>query len=147
MRNLGECFDSLAYEYTLPKAIKDGFLSPIKALTIPLQLDLSGVGMQSGDFKSGDLATALDPYLYQIADEMEKHCKDRKTVVFLPLVKTSQKFRDILNEKGFKATEVNGDSKDRVEVLAAYERGDYKSEVIEKYWADLPGIYVKVESL
>ncbi|SET79461.1 Superfamily II DNA or RNA helicase [Lacrimispora sphenoides] len=143
MRNLGECFDSLAYEYTLPKAIKAGFLSPIKALTIPLQLDLSGVGMQSGDFKSGDLATALDPYLYQIADEMEKHCRDRKTVVFLPLVKTSQKFRDILNEKGFKAAEVNGDSKDRSEVLAAYERGDYNvlcnSMLLTEGW-DCPSV-------
>lgn len=143
MRNLGECFDSLAYEYTLPKAIKAGFLSPIKALTIPLQLDLSGVGMQSGDFKSGDIATALDPYLYQIADEMEKHCKDRKTVVFLPLVKTSQKFRDILNEKGFKAAEVNGDSKDRAEVLTAYERGDYNvlcnSMLLTEGW-DCPSV-------
>ena len=54
MRNLGEVFDSLAYEYTLPKAIKEGYLSPIKALTLPLKLDLSGVGVQAGDFKSGD---------------------------------------------------------------------------------------------
>lgn len=143
MRNLGECFDSLAYEYTLPKAIKAGFLSPIKALTLPLQLDLSGVGMQSGDFKSGDIATALDPYLYQIAEEMEKYCKERKTVVFLPLVKTSQKFRDILNEKGFKAAEVNGDSKDRAEVLSAYERGDYNvlcnSMLLTEGW-DCPSV-------
>ena len=143
MRNLGECFDSLAYEYTLPKAIKAGYLSPIKALTLPLKLDLSAVGMQSGDFKSGDIATALDPYLYQIADEMEKHCKDRKTVVFLPLVKTSQKFRDILNSKGFKAAEVNGDSKDRAEVLAAYERGDYNvlcnSMLLTEGW-DCPSV-------
>ncbi len=143
MRNLGECFDSLAYEYTLPKAIKAGFLSPIKALTLPLQLDLSGVGMQSGDFKSGDIATALDPYLYQIAEEMEKYCKERKTVVFLPLVKTSQKFRDILNEKGFRAAEVNGDSKDRAEVLAAYDRGDYNvlcnSMLLTEGW-DCPSV-------
>lgn len=143
MRNLGECFDSLAYEYTLPKAIKAGYLSPIKALTLPLQLDLSGVGMQSGDFKSGDIATALDPYLYQIAEEMEKYCRDRKTVVFLPLVKTSQKFRDILNEKGFKAAEVNGDSKDRAEVLEAYDRGDYNvlcnSMLLTEGW-DCPSV-------
>ena len=32
MKNLGTVFDSLAYEYTLPKAIKEGYLSPIKAL-------------------------------------------------------------------------------------------------------------------
>ena len=47
MKNLGQVFDSLAYEYTLPSAIKDGYLSPIKAMTIPLTLDLSVVGMQS----------------------------------------------------------------------------------------------------
>ena len=124
MRNLGEFFESLAYEYTLPKAIREGYLSPIKAMTIPLQLDLSGVSIQSGDFKAGDIATALDPYLHQIADEMMKYCRDRKTVVFLPLVKTSQKFKDILNEKGFKAAEVNGESKDRAEVLEDFDKGE-----------------------
>ena len=125
MQNLGQYFETLAYEYTLPKAIKEGYLSPIKALTIPLKLDLSGVSVQAGDFKSGEIATALDPYLYQIADEMEKYCKERKTVVFLPLVKTSQKFRDILSEKGFQAAEVNGESKDRTEILEAFDKGKY----------------------
>ena len=143
MQNLGQVFDSLAYEYTLPKAIKGGYLSPIKALTIPLKLDLSGVAMQSGDFKAGDIATALDPYLYQIADEMGKHCKDRKTVVFLPLVRTSQKFRDILIEKGFRAAEVNGESKDRAEVLEAFDRGDHNvlcnSMLLTEGW-DCPSV-------
>ena len=73
MRNLGQVFESLAYEYTLPRAIKEGYLSPIKAVTIPLKVDLSGVGIQSGDFKAGDLGTALDPYLEGIAAEMEKY--------------------------------------------------------------------------
>ena len=143
MRNLGQYFESLAYEYTLPKAIKEGYLSPIKALTLPLKLDLSGVGVQAGDFKSGEIATALDPYLYQIADEMLKYCSDRKTVVFLPLVKTSQKFRDILNQKGLRAAEVNGDSKDRAEVLEAFERGEYdvlcNSMLLTEGW-DCPSV-------
>jgi len=125
MRNLGEYFDSLAYEYSLPAAIKDGYLSPIKALTIPLTLDLTGVKQQSGDFSTKDLGTALDPYLYQIADEMAKQCMDRKTVVFLPLVKTSQKFKDILNSKGFRAAEVNGESDDRKEILQDFDNGKY----------------------
>ena len=125
MRNLGQVFESLAYEYTLPKAIKEGYLSSIKAVTIPLQVDLTGVGVQSGDFKAGDLGTALDPYLERIAGEMEKYCRDKKTVVFLPLVKTSQKFRNILNEHGFRAAEVNGESADRAEVLEDYAAGKY----------------------
>src|SRR5690606_11615484 len=125
MRNLGAYFESLAYEYTLPRAIKEGYLSPIKALTIPLQLDLSAVRQQSGDFSAGDLGTALDPYLEQIAAEMWKVARDRKIVVFLPLVKTSQKFTNILNSVGFKAAEVNGESPDRAEILADFDAGRY----------------------
>lgn len=143
MKNLGQIFDSLAYEYTLPKAIKEGYLSPIKALTIPLKMDLSGVSMQAGDFKAGDIATALDPYLYQIADEMIRYCMDRKTVVFLPLVKTSQKFRDILNERGFAAAEVNGESRERAEILTDFENGRYNilcnSMLLTEGW-DCPGV-------
>ncbi len=143
MKNLGQVFGSLAYEYTLPKAIKSGYLSPIKALTIPLRMDLSGVGVQAGDFKSGDIATALDPYLQQIADEMAQYCMDRKTVVFLPLVKTSQKFRDILNGKGFSAAEVNGESRDRAEILSAFEDGTYNvlcnSMLLTEGW-DCPAV-------
>ena len=143
MRNLGSYFDSLAYEYTLPKAIKEGYLSPIKALTIPLKLDLSGVAMQNGDFKAADIDNALEPYLYQIADEMLKNCADRKTVVFLPLIKTSQKFRDILNEKGFRAAEVNGESGNRAEILEAFDRGEYNvlcnSMLLTEGW-DCPSV-------
>ena len=143
MRNLGQCFQSLAYEYTLPKAIREGFLSPIKALTIPLKLDLTGVGVQSGDFKAGDLGTALDPYLEQIADEMTRHCSDRKTVVFLPLVKTSQKFRDILLRHGFRAAEVNGTSQDRAQILSDFDTGKYNvlcnSMLLTEGW-DCPSV-------
>ena len=143
MRELGNVFDTLAYEYTLPRAIKEGYLSPIKALTIPLNLDLSGVGIQSGDFKPGDLDCALDPYLRQIAKEMKKYCSDRKTVVFLPLIKTSQKFRDILNESGFRAAEVNGNSDDRAEVLADFDAGRYNvlcnSMLLTEGW-DCPSV-------
>lgn len=143
MRNLGSVFESMAYEYTLPKAIKEGYLSPIKAVTIPLKVDLTGVGMQSGDFKVGDLGTALDPYLHTIAEEMKAYCQDRKTVVFLPLVKTSQKFRDILNESGFQAAEVNGDSQDRAEILRDFDAGRYNvlcnSMLLTEGW-DCPSV-------
>lgn len=143
MRSLGQYFETLAYEYTLVQAIRDGYLSPIKALTVPLRLDLSSVGVQNGDFKVGDLGTALDPYLDAIADEMLKNCADRKTVVFLPLVKTSQKFRDILNAKGFRAAEVNGESDDRAEVLRDFEAGKYNvlcnSMLLTEGW-DCPSV-------
>lgn len=143
MKNLGQVFDSLAYEYTLPRAIREGYLCPIKALTIPLDLDLTGVSVQAGDFRAADLDSALDPYLYQIADEMLRNCADRKTVVFLPLVKTSQKFRDILNQRGFRAAEVNGNSEDRAEILRDFDDGKYNvlcnSMLLTEGW-DCPSV-------
>ncbi|MEA4927861.1 MAG: DEAD/DEAH box helicase [Candidatus Limiplasma sp.] len=124
MRNLGTVFESLAYEYTLPRAIREKYLCRIEAMTIPLKLDISGVKMSAGDYALGSLGSALDPYLEQIAAEMAKVCLNRKTVVFLPLIATSQKMRAILQRYGFRAAEVNGDSTDREQVLAAFDRGD-----------------------
>lgn len=143
MRNLGEVFDSLAFEYKLTDAIKEGYLCKIMAQTIPLQLDISSVTMSGGDYAVGDLGTALDPYLEQIAAEMAVRCKDRKTVVFLPLIRTSQKFRDLLGAHGFRAAEVNGQSADRKEVLADFDAGKYNvlcnSMLLTEGW-DCPSV-------
>ena len=143
MRNLGEVFDSLAFEYKLTDAIKEGYLCRIMAQTIPLKLDITDVGFTSGDYSLGQLGTALDPYLEQIAAEMAQRCKGRKTVVFLPLIKTSQKFRDLLNAKGFRAAEVNGQSADRREILADFDTGKYNvlcnSMLLTEGW-DCPSV-------
>lgn len=143
MRHLGEVFDSLAYEYKLTQAIREGYLCPILAQTIPLQLDISQVALSGGDFAVGGLGTALDPYLEQIASEMQTACAGRKTVVFLPLIKTSQKFRDILNSKGFRAAEVNGQSEDRAEILSDFSNGKYNvlcnSMLLTEGW-DCPSV-------
>lgn len=143
MQNLGTVFDSLAFEYTLPKAIREGYLSKIKAQTIPLQLDLRSVGVQAGDFKTSELGSALDPYLEQIAEEMKHYCEGRKTVVFLPLVKTSQKFTEMLISKGFRAAEINGSSEDRKEILADFASGQYdvlcNSMLLTEGW-DCPSV-------
>lgn len=143
MRNLGEVFDSLAFEYKLTDAIKEGYLCKIMAQTIPLQLDITSVTMSGGDYAVGDLGTALDPYLEQIAAEMARRCKSRKTVVFLPLIRTSQKFRDLLGAHGFRAAEVNGQSDDRRQVLADFDAGKYNvlcnSMLLTEGW-DCPSV-------
>lgn len=125
MKNLGQYFQSLAYEYSIRDAVKQGYLSPIKVLTCPLNIDLSSVKISQGDYSAGDVGNALEPYLEDIADEMVKTCKGRHTVVFLPLISTSQKFRMILASRGFRAAEVNGESINREEVLQEFADGKY----------------------
>lgn len=93
--------------------------------------------------RASEIGTALDPYLEGIAQEMQKYCMDKKTVVFLPLVKTSQKFRDLLNAYGFQAAEVNGDSQDRAEILQDFDTGKYNvlcnSMLLTEGW-DCPSV-------
>lgn len=142
-RKLGEVFQSLAYEYSIARAIKEGYLCKIMAQTIPLKLDMTALKIQAGDYTLGSIDSALDPYLEQIAEEMKNYCKNRKTVVFLPLIKTSQKFRALLEKTGFRAAEVNGESKDREEVLKDFENGKYdvicNSMLLTEGW-DCPSV-------
>lgn len=143
MKNLGEFFDSKAYEYSMTDAIREGYLCPIKAQMIPLELDIADVGISSGDFSAGEIGCALEPYLMQIATEMSSYCRGRKTVVFLPLIATSQKFCAMLNAVGLSAAEVNGNSTDRSEVLADFEAGRYdvlcNSMLLTEGW-DCPSV-------
>lgn len=125
MKNLGEIYESLAYEYSLRDAVKQGYLCKIAVQTLPLNIDMTAVKVQAGDYQAGDIGHALEPYLEDIADQMADVCKDRHTVVFLPLVSIAQEFRDILNRKGFRAAEVNGESKNRDEILREFEEGKF----------------------
>ena len=142
-KELGSYFEDLAYEYSMAKAIQQKYLCPIKAQMIPLKLDISNVSMQNGDFRASEIGSALDPYLEQIAEHMKVYCRGRKTVVFLPLIATSQKFRGILEEKGMRAAEVNGESQDRGEVLEDFDKGKYdvlcNSMLLTEGW-DCPSV-------
>ena len=121
-KSLGEIFDSIAYEYTMPEAMHEGYLCRIKAQMLPVSIDMSKVKISEGDFSAGDLGDALEPYLEGIADSMrDAGCMERKTVAFLPLVATSKRFAEMLSERGFDAMEVDGESTDRAETLARYD--------------------------
>lgn len=142
-KNLLDYYDSLAFEYTLLQAIQDGYLCPIHAQMIPLKLDISKVSIANGDYAAGQLGDSLDAFLYQIANEMKTYCKDRKTVVFLPLIKTSQKLCNILKKAGFKAAEINGKSKNRSKILRDFEKGKFhilcNSMLLTEGW-DCPSV-------
>lgn len=142
-RDLGEVFDSIAYEYGLAQAVRDGWLCPIEAQTLPLSVDISGVSTQAGDYAAGQLGDALDPYLDAIADQMAGVCRERRTVTFLPLVRTAKAFAERLRARGLAACEVDGQSEDRDEVLADFQAGRYQvmcnSMLLTEGW-DCPAV-------
>lgn len=142
-KDLGEVYDSIAYEYGIAQAINDGYLCPIEAEMVPLELDVSSVSVTHGDYQAGQLGDALEPYLDAIADAMVTRCQDRRTVVFLPLVRTAKAFAEKLNERGLIACEVDGQSEDREEILSDFNRGKYQvlcnSMLLTEGW-DCPAV-------
>ena len=116
-KSLAQYFDGIAYEYQLKTAVKDGYLVPIVAKTVPLEIDMSSVKVSVGDFEVGSIAEALEPYLDKIADSIREHASARKTVVFCPLISIA---KDLANRIPG-AREVNGTSDDRKETLEWFD--------------------------
>lgn len=117
-KNLAEYFDGIAYEYSLKKAVAEGYLSPIVAKTIPLEIDMSSAKVTLGDYEVGSVAEALEPYLEKIAGAIIENASARKTVVFCPLINIAQELANMIPG----AREVHGTSEDRKEVLEWFDQ-------------------------
>ena len=139
-KGLARVFDSLAYEYGIKQAINEHYLCPIKAMMIPLDIDLTNVSVKAGDYDAHQLGDAIEPYLDAIADEMADRCRDRNTVVFLPLVQMAKDFAEMLNERGLSAREVDGNSDDRDDAIHSFARGEFSvivnSMLLTEGWDD-----------
>ena len=113
---LGSYFQRLACEVTLLDLIRDGFLSPIRALKLPVEVDVSALRTRRGDLAAGDVDGALSPRLEAVLDAAADEIWCRKTLVFLPLCETSRATAEGLRRRGIDARHIAGDSPDREEV-------------------------------
>jgi superfamily II DNA or RNA helicase len=114
LRELGSFFESLAFEYPLPRAIADGFLCPIRALTLPVAIDLRGVKVSAGDWTREQCALALEPYLPELTRLFAEHARDRKGLVFVPLCATGRKVVDAFRAHGLRAYYCDGEERGQI---------------------------------
>lgn len=124
-RNLGQFYECIAAEIKLFDLINDGFVSPIKVQMLPVPIDLSAVRIRNGDFDPDELDAAITPYLDAVARGIAEHALFRKTLVFLPLIKTSHKFVEIARAHGLNAEHIDGTSDDRKEKLKRFADGEF----------------------
>ena len=123
MRQLGTYFDSLAFEYTLPQAIMEGYLCKIKAQTLPLKLDMSAVRKDGDDLALSGIAKALEPYLPHIAQEIAEHCRNRKCLIFAPLCATAKTVQEYLLKAGLPCFYVSGEDRSQASAWEAHGPG------------------------
>jgi superfamily II DNA or RNA helicase len=123
-RSLSRFYQDIAFEISLLDLIRERWLCPIRIKTVPLEIDISKVGMRGGDYSEEELAIALEPLLQELAQAIRLHVADRKTLIFLPLVRSSYQFAEILRQHGLAAEAICGESPDRKEILQQFTSGE-----------------------
>jgi len=116
---LGNFFEDIAFEIGLLDLIRAGFLSGITVKAFPLHVDLP-LELRGADYDQDAIDHALAPYLENIVARLGAEIGDRKTLVFLPLVKTVHRFVALCRAHGLTAEGVWGDCDDRETVLAGH---------------------------
>jgi superfamily II DNA or RNA helicase len=97
---LGQVFESVAFDYSVLQAIKDGWLVSIQQQLIDIQgLDFSHIRTTAGDLNAGDLAAVMETEhnLYGICDATMAELGKRKAIMFTVTVKQAELACDILN--------------------------------------------------
>jgi superfamily II DNA or RNA helicase len=122
-QSLGQYFEDIAHEVSLVDLIQGGYLASITVRTVPLKIDVSGVSTRAGDFSDEELAEVLDPVLQEIGQAIVQYAANRKSVVFVPLLKTAERFAEILRGFGLRAEMISGQCSDRSEKLSQFRRG------------------------
>ncbi len=126
---LGQIFQSVAYDYSVMQAIKDGWLVPVQQQLIDIQgLDFSHVRTTCGELNAADLAAVMEAErnLYGICDATIKEIGDRKAIMFVVTVKQAQMSADILNRyRAGIAVHVSGKTpkEDRRRIMRDFHEG------------------------
>jgi len=97
---LGQIFNSVAYDYELLDAIRDGWLVPIQQRSVVVDgLDYSGVRTTAGDLNGADLARVMEyeETLHGIAAPTMELAAGRKTLVFAASVAHAERLCEIFN--------------------------------------------------
>jgi len=127
---LGIVFGSVAYEYSVDQAIRDGWLVPVRQKLVTVgSLDLSQVSTTAGDFNAGELGEILEEErnLHGIASPTIEICGERRAIVFATTVRQAERLAEIINRtKPGKAEWVCGKTPktDRKTILERFKAGE-----------------------
>lgn len=124
-KQMGDYYEDIAIEIKLLDLIRQGFICPIKIKMLPIQIDLSSVHLRNGDFDTDELDRVITPYLEAVARGIMEHASFRKVLVFVPLIKTSEKFISVCRSIGMAAEHIDGESEDRAEKLKRFAAGEF----------------------
>lgn len=107
---LRDLFDGIAYSLSLPDAIRDGWLVPIRAYSIETKTVLDSVTTRGGEYVADDLANTIDvdDRNAAIFDACQRHAPTSRTLIFGVTIKHAASMASFFSARGRPALSVDG---------------------------------------
>lgn len=121
-KSLGKFFQRIAFEVNLLDLIRQGYLAPLRAKRLAVEIDLAALVKTRRDITNDEAAEAMHPRLIALAREVAEEIWDRKTLVFLPRCDVSERFAALLCSHGVETRHVAGASDDRAACLEWFSK-------------------------
>jgi superfamily II DNA or RNA helicase len=110
-KKLSEVWEDCTFKRGISFGIRRGYLLDVKGKRVVVpELDLSSVKKSGGDYQDSSLAEELERSLAPeiVAEAYALHAKDRKGIVFVPMVETAYHFAEAFENAGIPAAVVHG---------------------------------------
>lgn len=127
---MGEVFETVAYDYEIVDAIREGWLCPIEAKRVVVAgLDMSKIRTIGGDFNQGDLdaVMSVEGVLHGVADAVIRETGNLKTIIYTTSIENARRIAEILNRhrEGCARSVDSKDDSSRINV-EHHKRGDFQ---------------------
>jgi superfamily II DNA or RNA helicase len=126
--DLGQVFESVAYEYDLFRAMTaeapGPYLCRLKFVQCDVDIDLRDLRPRRDDYSESDLEGRIAPLADTLANALKQEMGDRRTIVFTPGVKSAQGIATALASLGVRADWSSGDDPERDAKIERFRRGE-----------------------
>ena len=126
-KGLGTHFDHMVVGPSYQELVGVNALASCTTFTVKSRYDRSQLRVRGGDYSKEDLAK-LDnlPVIADVLKSFEKHCRDRRTLIFHLSVAASQRAAERFRAMGYRAEHVDGETPPDVrdKIFGRFQRGD-----------------------
>jgi len=128
--NIGQVFQSLAFEYNIKSATQDGWLVPIEAIQLKTDppINLKDLRTTAGDLNQGDLEREINQNIGVLVNSLvdTNALEGRRTICFTPNVSSARAMAQALSDVGISAQAVAGADSDRAQKFADHQAGKFQ---------------------
>jgi len=121
--SLKTVYKEVVYVYPIRKAIKEGWLVPLKGFRLKTDTNLDSVKVTAGDFQQDELSNAINTPKrnLQVCKSWIEHCENRQSVGFTSGIAHAKALAKVFQDNGIKAEAIWGNDPERAEKLKKHK--------------------------